>query len=241
MMSKRDPEPFEQPSRLRVIIADDDPLARRVVRDELQEAGIVVIAEAANGRDAVELARHYRPDVVVMDVIMPGLDGLEATRAIRRVAPETAVLVLTASGDEDTGLLALRCGAAGFLSKEIDIAALPRALAGIRNGEAAISRQLTMRLVECYRRTRVDGAGLRPVRSVLSAREWEVLDQLCSGAGTDEIADSLVLSTETVRSHIKNVLRKLHVSSRAEAIAVARRMREAAIEYDLAAPAAARA
>jgi DNA-binding NarL/FixJ family response regulator len=230
----------DMPPRLRVIIVDDDPLARRVVRDTLQDAGVIVIAEAGSGREAVELARHYRPDVVLMDLVMPDVDGLEATRLIARHVPETAVLVLTASGDEDTGMIALRCGAAGFLSKDVDISALPRALRGIKDGEAAISRQLTMRLVEGFRRTRTNGTGLRPVQSVLSGREWEVLDFLCGGASTDGIADALVLSTETIRSHIKNILRKLQVSSRAEAIATAHTLRDAATEvsftYDAALP-----
>lgn len=232
METKHEAGPQESVPRLRIIIADDDPLARRVVRDALQDAGVIVIAEAGNGREAIELSRHYRPDVVLMDVIMPSVDGLEATRIITREVPETAVLVLTASGDEDTGMLALRCGAAGFLSKDVDIDALPRALRGIKGGEAAISRQLTMTLVQRFRRTRTDGTGLRPVQSVLSGREWEVLDHLCLGASTDDIADALVLSTETVRSHIKNVLRKLRVSSRAEAIAMARELREAATAVD---------
>lgn len=234
METKQEARPPQDSPRLRIIIADDDPLARRVVRDALQSAGVIVIAEAATGRETVELSRHYRPDVVLMDVIMPDIDGLEATRLITQNVPETEVLILTASGDEDTGLLALRSGAAGFLAKDVDIDALPRALQAVKDGEAAISRQLTMRLVERFRRTRTDGAGLRPVRSILSGREWEVLDRLCAGASTDDIATALVLSTETVRSHIKNVLRKLQVSSRAEAIAVAREMREAASEVDFA-------
>ena len=220
--------PADAPARMRVIVADDDPIARRALRGALQAAGIIVIAEAVNGREAIELARHYRPDVVLMDVIMPGIDGLEATRIISRDVPQTAVLVLTASGDDDTGMLALRCGAAGFLSKDIDIGVLPRALRGIRAGEAAISRQLTMRIVERYRSTRTDGSGLRPVQSVLSGREWEVLDLLCAGAGTEDVADALGLATETVRSHVKSILRKLGVSSRAEAIAVAKDLRAAA-------------
>jgi len=123
-------------------------------------------------------------------------------------------------------VLALRSGAAGYLVKDIDIAALPRALHGVCHGEAAISRHLTMRLIERHRLTRTDRSGLRPVQSVLSGREWEVLDHLCDGASTDEIAEALVLSTETVRSHIKNILRKLRVSSRTEAVAAARQLRD---------------
>lgn len=227
------PEPAEACApRLRVIIADDDPLTRRVVRDALQGANVIVIAEAATGREAVELARHYQPDVVLMDVVMPDVDGLEATRLMSEQAPRTAVVILTAAADDDMGMLALRSGAAGFWTKDRDIGSLPHALQAVSDGEAAISGRLAMRVVESFRRTRVDGTGLRPVQSVLSGREWEVLDHLCGGASTDDIADVLVLSPETVRSHIKNVLRKLQVSSRAEAVHVARQLREAAAEIE---------
>lgn len=212
---------------LRIIIADDDPLARCVVRNAMRDAGVVVVAEASNGREAVELARQHRPDVVLMDVVMPGVGGLQATREITRDIPGTAVLMLTTSGDQDTGMVALQCGAVGFLSKDVDLEALPRALRGIKDGEAAISRQLTMRLVERFHGTRTNGVGLRPVQSVLSGREWEVLDHLTCLASTEDIAEALVVSTETVRSHVKNILRKLSASSRAEAIEVARQMRQA--------------
>jgi DNA-binding NarL/FixJ family response regulator len=215
------PEPI-----LRVIIADDDPLARRVVKNALQDAGIVVIAEASNGREAAELALYYKPDCVLMDLVMPEVDGFEATRRIVNHAPEIRVVMLTASDEEDIGLLGLRTGACGFLSKEIDIESLPRALRGTLAGEAAISRMLTMKLIERFRRTREDGLGMRPVRSDLTAREWEVLDLLCAQANTDEIANALVLSPETVRSHVKNLLRKMGVRSRVEAVAAARRLRE---------------
>ena len=216
----------ERESVLRVIIADDDPLARRVVKRALQDAGVTVIAEASNGREAAELALYYRPDCVLMDLVMPEVDGFEATRRIVNRAPEIRVVMLTASDEEDIGLLGLRTGACGFLNKEIDIESLPRALRGTLAGEAAISRVLTMKLIERFRRSREDGLGMRPVRSDLTAREWEVLDLLCAQATTDEIADALVLSPETVRSHVKNLLRKLGVRSRVEAVAAAQRLRE---------------
>jgi DNA-binding NarL/FixJ family response regulator len=191
-----DSEPARTP--LRVIVADDDPLARRVVRDALEAGGIVVIAEAATGREAVELSLYYKPDVVLMDLVMPDGDGIQATRRILAREPATEVVILTSSDDDDVGLVGLRAGASGFL---------------------------TMRRVDSMRRTRPDGAGIRPVRSRLTPREWEVLDLLCAGQSTDEIADTLVLSAETVRSHIKNLLRKLGVSSRQAAVEEARRMR----------------
>src|SRR6476646_10220339 len=164
---------------LRVIVADDDPLARRVVRDALEAGGIVVIAEAANGREAVELSLYYKPDVVLMDLVMPDVDGIQATRRILAREPDVEIVILTSSDDDDVGLVGLRAGA----------------------------------------------TGIRPVRSRLTPREWEVLDLLCTGQSTDEIAATLVLSSETVRSHIKNLLRKLGVSSRQAAVKEARRMR----------------
>ncbi|MEA2226639.1 MAG: hypothetical protein QOF04_269 [Solirubrobacteraceae bacterium] len=210
---------------LRVIVADDDPLARRVVRDALEAGGIVVIAEAATGREAVELSLYYKPDVVLMDLVMPDGDGIQATRRILAEEPDVEVVILTATDDDDVGLAGLRAGASGFLCKRVGVDALPRALRGAVAGEAVVSRRLTMRLVDSMRKVSPDGAGIRPVRSPLTPREWEVLDLLCAGHSTDGIAEALVLSSETVRSHIKNLLRKLGVSSRQAAVEEARRMR----------------
>ena len=206
---------------LRAIIADDDPLARRMIKDALQDAGIVVIAEAHNGRQVVELVLHYRPDVVLMDVVMPELDGIAATRRIVKELPEQLVIMLTSGDDDDVAMVGLRAGAVGFLTKDVEIDMLPRALAGAVSGEAAISRRMSMRLVEHLRQTPDGSRGLRPVRSPLTPREWEVVDLLSDHLGTDEIAERLVLSTETVRSHVKNILRKLDARSRDEAVAVA--------------------
>jgi NarL family two-component system response regulator LiaR len=219
---------------LRVIVVDDDPLARRMLRDVLQEAGVVVIAEAGGGREAVELSLYYKPDVVVMDLVMPGVDGISATRQIVDQAPDVRVVMLTSSDSEDVGLMTLRAGASGFLCKSVGLDALPRALRCARDGEAVVSRQLTMRLIEGMRRVREDGTGMRPIRSPLTPREWEVLDLLCQESTTDEIADALVLSVETVRSHIKSVLRKLGVRSRQEAIKAAAGMRSGLVSEELA-------
>jgi NarL family two-component system response regulator LiaR len=212
--------------RLRVIVADDDPLARRVVRDTLQGASIVVVAEATNGREAVELALYYRPDIVLMDVVMPELDGIAATRRILEQMPEQVVVMLTGSNDDEMGMLGLRVGAVGFLSKDVEMEALPRALAGAMSGEAAISRSLARRLLEHIRTAPEGSGGLRPVKSPLTSREWEVMDLLIDQRSTDEIADTLVVSNETVRSHVKSILRKLGVRSRAEAVEAAQKMRD---------------
>jgi DNA-binding NarL/FixJ family response regulator len=225
MHTQQESRSHEESPRLRIIIADDDPLARRVVRDALQEAGVIVIAEAANGREAVELSLYYKPDIVLMDLVMPEVDGIQATRRILAREPDVEVVILTSSDDDEVGIVGLRAGASGFLNKRAGVDALPRALRGAAAGEALVSRRLTMRLVDTIRRTRADGAGIRPVRSRLTPREWEVLDLLCDGQSTDEIADALVLSSETVRSHIKNLLRKLGVRSRQAAVEEARRLR----------------
>ncbi len=209
----------------RVIIADDDPFARRVIKGALQAHGLTVVAEAKNGREAVQLALHYRPDVVVMDIVMPELDGILATRQILKAKPDQLVVVLTGGDERELGLPAIRAGAVGFLSKEADIDALPRALEGVRRGEAATSREMTRRLIDHYRGTADGAAGLRPIKSPLTAREWEVIDLLTPDRSPEHVADTLVLSLETVRSHIKNIMRKLDVHSRADAIAAAERLR----------------
>lgn len=218
--------------RLRAIICDDDPLVRRIVREALQVAGIVVIAEASNGREALELTRHYRPEAVIMDLVMPGMSGIEATRMIVAEVPGTRVVMLTGSEDDELALDGLRAGAVGYVSKAAAVDAIAQVLHGVIAGEAAIPGHLSMMLLERLRLPPEAGVGLRPVRSVLTSREWEVLDLLCSGGTTDEIAEALVLAAETVRSHVKNVLRKLSVGSREEAVALAAELRAPSAPFD---------
>ena len=211
---------------IRAVLADGDPLARRTLRDALQRGGIAVVAEATTGTEAVDLVVFYRPDAVVMALTVPGLAGVEATRLISQRVPETCIVVLADDPEGPQALPAIQAGATGFLSRAIDPDVLPRAVRGALEGEAAISRRLSRELLESHRRVRDAGAGLRPVRSTLTDREWEVLDLVAAGAANDEIARTLVLSTETVRSHLKNLYRKLGVRSRGEAAAAARQLRE---------------
>ena len=221
-----DPNPADgEHPPLRAIIADDDRFARRVIKEALQSAGIVVLAEAQNGREAVELALYYQPDIVLMDVVMPELDGIAATRAILKELPRQVIVMLTSGDDEEVGLLSLRAGAAGFLTKDVDIDILPRALYGALAGEAAISRRMSMRLVEQLRNAPQGTKGLRPVRSLLTSREWEVVELMAENLTTEQMAERLVLSSETIRTHVKHVLRKLNSHSREEAVATAHRMR----------------
>jgi NarL family two-component system response regulator LiaR len=209
----------------RAVVADDDALARRTIDELLRRAGIIVVAEANDGREAVELVRFHEPDLVLMDIVMPDLDGIAATRRILDERPDQVVILLTSAGSDDLGVLGLRLGAAGYLRKDMDLDALPRAIVGALKGEAAISRTMARTLIEQLRRLPAPGEGFRPVHSPLTTREWEVLDLICEGSSTDEIADVFVVSSETVRSHIKSILRKLGVRSRQEATAAARRMR----------------
>jgi len=186
--------------RLRAVIADDDPLARRVVRDVLQRTpDIVIAAEASDGVEAVELGLHYRPEVLLAEAALGRMDGIEVARRVTERAPEVRVVIFTVNVTLDLAVRALRAGASGILSKEVSI--------------------------ENLRAMPEDYAGMRPVKSSLTAREWEVLDLVSSGASTQEVADVLVLSEDTVYSHVKNIMRKLGVHSRAEAIAEAERLR----------------
>ena len=210
---------------LRTIVADDDPFVRSHVKDALRKAGVVVIAEATNGREAIELTLHYQPDVVLMDIVMPEVDGITATRRIVGERPSQLVILLTGSNHEDMALIGLRAGAAGFLTKDLPVEALPRVMHAVTRGEAAVSRALTTRLIEHLRRAPDRQFAMRPIHSPLTNREWEVLDLLADQRSNADIAEALVVSTATVRSHVKSILRKLHVRSREAAVELAEQMR----------------
>lgn len=210
--------------KLRVIVVDADPLARMAIARAVDAAADLVVAgQAGDGPAALALVASQRPDVLVMDARLgPAEDGLAVLRAIHREHPQLALMVLSSIEDDDLAFAALRAGACGFLGKGVSIEALPRIVRAVARGEAVLTRALTTKLVKRLRELPESGAGLRPVRSDLSSREWEVLDLICTGASTRQIAGDLGLSTETVRSHVKRILRKLDAHSRAEAVERAR-------------------
>lgn len=202
------------------MIADADPLARRAIRDALhKDRAFTVIADASNGAEAVELALHHLPSLVLMETALPRVSGIEATTQIVARAPQVRVVLFSVEATPELELRGLRAGASGFLSKDIGVDGLAQAMLGVIRGEAAVSRALTMRLIRRLREVPDLGRGIRPVHSVLTTREWQVLDLMSAGGTTAEIARRLRLTEETVYSHIKHIMRKLGVHSRDEAIA----------------------
>jgi len=211
---------------IRLVLVDRDALARRAMREAITAAGeFVVSAEAAGEDDAIAAVRTARPDLVLIDIGYPRLEGIAVGKELRRQLPAIRMVFCSITDDEDTAIRALRAGAVGYVRKDLDYGPLARALRGALAGEAAISRQLGTRLIDELYRQAEPHTRLRPAGGALTGREWEVLDLLIDGAGTAEIAQRLGLALETVRSHVKHVLRKLGVGTRGEAIDIARRLR----------------
>jgi DNA-binding NarL/FixJ family response regulator len=203
----------------RILIVDDHPLTREALSSLLDRNGFAVAGEAADGEEAIELARRLQPELVLLDLSMPGMDGLEALPRLREAAPGCEVVVLTASGTEDNLLGAIRGGAAGYLLKSEPPERIVEYLRGAAEGDAALSGAVARRLLEQVRNGGGREAGVPDaIASTLSAREVEVLLLLDEHLGTDEIAKRLFISEHTVRSHVKSLLRKLGVSSRRQAL-----------------------
>ena len=211
------PEPIL--GNLRITLADDHPPTRAGVRRALEDAGWEVVHEASDGKSAVEAALELRPDVTLLDIHMPGGGGLEAAAAIAGALPDTSVVMLTVSRNDEDLFNALRAGASGYLLKDMDPDRLALALEGVLKGEAALPRSLVSRLMEEFRgrgRRRMTLPNRRPVN--LTTREWEVLEGMGEGLRTAEIAERLGVSAVTVRTHVSAILRKLHVPDRAAAV-----------------------
>jgi DNA-binding NarL/FixJ family response regulator len=203
----------------RILLVDDHPLTRDGLAALLADHGFEIAGEAGGGHEAIEKARELQPDVVLLDLSMPDLDGLSALPLLRTAAPDCEVVVLTASGDEANLLSAIRAGAAGYLLKTEPPERLVDFLHGAARGEAALSGVVARRLLDQVRNGGPTDAGVpESVARRVSARELEVLLLLDEHLGTDQIAKRLFISEHTVRSHVKSLLRKLQVSSRREAL-----------------------
>jgi len=207
---------------IRVLIIDADPLSARALRAALADArDVEVVGTAPDVEAGAVLAADAAPDVVVVDARIIEVDEPSFLRAVSVRGRHPAVLVLARAYDDEVGIRTLRRGAAGYLPKQVSLDALPRIVRALAAGEVVLSRELATMLVNKLREVPESGIGLRPVRSPLSTREWEVLDLLRAGASTRRIAEELDLTVETVRSHVKRVLRKLGAHTRAEAIEIA--------------------
>jgi DNA-binding NarL/FixJ family response regulator len=203
----------------RILLVDDHPLTRSALAGLLTQHGFDVVGEAEDGGAAVARAAELAPDLILLDLSMPGVDGLTALPRLREAAPSCEVVVLTASGTEENLLSAIRGGAAGYLLKSEPPERIVGFLRGVANGEAALSGAVARRLLEQVRAGGGRGSGVPDsIVELLSARELEVLLLLDEHLGTDEIAKRLFISEHTVRSHVKSLLRKLGVSSRREAL-----------------------
>lgn len=211
----------------RVLIVDDHPLTRDALAGLLDQHGFEVVGVAGGGAEGIEKALALLPDVVLLDLTMPDVDGLAALAEIRASAPAVEIVMLTASEDEASLLAAVRGGASGYLLKSEPPERIVSFLRGVARGEAALSGSIARRLLDEVR----EGGSRRDVvpesiSSKLSAREAEVLILLDHHFGTDEIAQRLFISEHTVRSHVKNLLAKLGVSSRREALEQLARARD---------------
>ncbi|MFQ1000401.1 response regulator [Modestobacter sp. SSW1-42] len=207
---------------VRVVIADDHARLRARVRAALEAGGCLVCGEAATAEEAVALAVELEPDVVLLDVHMPG-SGIQAARQVSRRLPQTAVVMLTRSEDDDDLFDSLRAGAAGYLLKGTDPAELPAALRSVLAGEAAMPGALVSRVLAEFRAPARRRFSRRSAAAgKLSDREWEVMELLGQGLPTDEVARRLFVSPTTVRVHVSAVLRKLRVTDRDSAFAVLR-------------------
>ncbi len=203
----------------RILLVDDHPLTRSALAGLLTQHGFEVVGEASDGEEAVEAAARLAPDLILLDLSMPGLDGLNALPRLREAAPKCEVVVLTASGTEENLLGAIRGGAAGYLLKSEPPERIVDFLRGVAQGEAALSGAVARRLLEQVREGGGRSSGVPDsIATALSARELEVLLLLDDHLATDEIAKRLFISEHTVRSHVKSLLRKLGVSSRREAL-----------------------
>ena len=212
---------------IRILIADDHELFRRGLRMVLEdEDDIVVIDEAGDGQAAVELAREHAPDVVVMDVRMPVLSGIEATKRIKEEEPGTRILVLTISDEEDDLYEAIKAGANGYLLKEISIDEIGSAVRSVHGGQSLISPSMASKLLDEFAAMIKKEEEKEQVPAPrLTPREMEVLQHVAQGMNNREIAKSLFISENTVKNHVRNILEKLQAHSRMEAVMYAVRQK----------------
>ena len=204
-----------------IVIADDEELVRTGFRMILEaEDGFEVLGEASNGTEAVEMARSLQPDVILMDIRMPGMDGLEATRQIAEAekTPNSRVLILTTFDEDEYVYQALRAGASGFLLKRTPAATLVEGIRVIANGDALLAPSVTRRLIDQFARSPEPGKPEAKALQLLTQREREVLTLVAKGLSNGECAEQLFLSEGTVKTHVKRIYTKLDLRDRTQAV-----------------------
>jgi DNA-binding NarL/FixJ family response regulator len=205
------------PETLRVLLVDDHDLFRTGLRNLLEEQGVHVVGEAADGAQAIRMVRELAPDVVVMDLNMPGMTGVEATRQVTSLAPLTRVVVLTISDQDEDVMNAILAGACGYLMKDSSIQDLMQGIRAAAVGESLISPHIAAKVLQRMRATGTSEQDAETIRAELSDREIEVLKLIANGKDNAQIAGELHISPKTVKNHISNILMKLQIDNRIQA------------------------
>ena len=205
-------------SNIRILIADDHPLLRQALRQAFSnQPDMEVVGEAGDGEEAVNLASQLKPDIVVMDIMMPKFDGIEASRQIKKIAPNVAILILTAYDDDNYVLGLLEAGAAGYLLKSARGQDLVEAIRSIQAGESVLHPHIIKKLLKRALNKSPEVAEPR-VSELLSERETEILKLVTTGMSNKQIAEKLYLSLRTIKAHMSNIFTKMNVASRSEAL-----------------------
>ncbi len=214
---------------IRVLIADDHPVVRRGLRTLLtSEPGLEPVGEAVDGAEAVQLARSLQPDVILLDMVMPRQNGLEAIIEIKRENPEARILVLTSFAEDEKVFPAIKAGALGYLLKDSSPEELLEAIRNVYQGQSSLHPTIARKLINELKRP----PELTPTQTILTDREVEVLKLVAQGFTNQEIADRLTLSEWTVRTHVRNILDKLHLANRTQAALYALKEGLADLNYD---------